>query len=399
MAPLVAPDARLPALTRLRRHKMARSAHAYVRGSTAKFYEWLENSGVSLPAGPAVWICGDCHIGNMGPVADAKGRVAVQIRDLDQTVIGNPAHDLVRLGLSLASASRSADLSGIVTARMLEGLISGYQRAMAAPDDKKADRAHRPKEIQKLLSRSTKRRWQHLARERLRDVAPKLPLGQKFWPPSDEERHVIRKLIKTDATRDVLTRMTARENNQEIHLVDLAYWVKGCSSLGRLRYAALIGFGKQNKDGYCLVDIKEATKPAAPRDAGQTMPDNFAERVVAGAKALSPNLGERMFAGEVLGRPVVVRELMPQDLKLEAEDLSEDAALRLADYLGYVLGRAHARQLDPKHRKSWMQVLEKKRPKTLDAPTWLWTSVVDLMGVHESAYLDHCRTIIAQLGS
>ena len=82
---------------------MARSAHAYVRGSTVSFYEWLESSRrVKMPEGPAVWICGDCHVGNLGPLADTKGRVLVQIRDLDQTVIGNPAHDLVRLGLSLA---------------------------------------------------------------------------------------------------------------------------------------------------------------------------------------------------------------------------------------------------------------------------------------------------------
>src|SRR5271155_4553110 len=77
--------------------KMARSAHAYVRGNTRKFYEWLEASDVEkLPQGPAVWICGDCHIGNLGPLADVKGRVKIQIRDLDQTVIGNPAHDLIR---------------------------------------------------------------------------------------------------------------------------------------------------------------------------------------------------------------------------------------------------------------------------------------------------------------
>ena len=76
---------------------MAQSAHAYVRGSTAKFYEWLESSRRSkLPEGPPVWICGDCHVGNLGPLADTKGHVLVQIRDLDQTVIGNPAHDLVR---------------------------------------------------------------------------------------------------------------------------------------------------------------------------------------------------------------------------------------------------------------------------------------------------------------
>lgn len=38
---------------------MARSAHAYVRGSTDRFYDWLSGPlGTQLPAGPAVWICG-----------------------------------------------------------------------------------------------------------------------------------------------------------------------------------------------------------------------------------------------------------------------------------------------------------------------------------------------------
>ncbi|HEY0435734.1 MAG TPA: DUF2252 family protein, partial [Phenylobacterium sp.] len=73
---------------------MTRSAHAYVRGSTANFYQWLEASAGKTPEGPAIWICGDCHSGNLGPLADAQGKVAIQIRDFDQTVIGNPAHDL-----------------------------------------------------------------------------------------------------------------------------------------------------------------------------------------------------------------------------------------------------------------------------------------------------------------
>ncbi|WP_446739887.1 DUF2252 family protein [Pseudomonas sp. TH31] len=33
------PSQRLPHLTQLRNKKMARSAHAYVRGSTVQFYE------------------------------------------------------------------------------------------------------------------------------------------------------------------------------------------------------------------------------------------------------------------------------------------------------------------------------------------------------------------------
>jgi uncharacterized protein (DUF2252 family) len=35
------PDDRQRILTETRNLKMAQSAHAYVRGSTAKFYEWL----------------------------------------------------------------------------------------------------------------------------------------------------------------------------------------------------------------------------------------------------------------------------------------------------------------------------------------------------------------------
>lgn len=98
---------------------MAASAHAYVRGSTLKFYEWLKTADSTLPQGPPIWICGDCHVGNLGPIADDDDNIGIQIRDLDQSVIGNPALDLIRLGLSLATAARGSDLPGVTTAKML----------------------------------------------------------------------------------------------------------------------------------------------------------------------------------------------------------------------------------------------------------------------------------------
>ena len=117
---------------------MAVSAHAYVRGNTLKFYEWLESlERGTLPEGPAIWICGDCHVGNLGPVASAEGKVEIEIRDLDQTVIGNPAHDLIRLALSLATAARGSDLPGVSTALMMEEMIVGYEEALANPDSKR----------------------------------------------------------------------------------------------------------------------------------------------------------------------------------------------------------------------------------------------------------------------
>jgi uncharacterized protein (DUF2252 family) len=72
-----------------------------------------------------LWRLSPC--GNLGPVADAHGRVKIAIRDLDQTVIGNPAHDLIRLGLSLATAIRGSDLPGLTTALMLEQMVEGYE--------------------------------------------------------------------------------------------------------------------------------------------------------------------------------------------------------------------------------------------------------------------------------
>src|SRR5580704_11294809 len=105
-AATVKPDDRANVLIANRQAKMAQSAHAYVRGNTLHFYEWLErHSARSIPEGPPICICGDCHVGNIGPLADSEGKIEIQIRDLDQTVVGNPAHDLVRLALSLATAA------------------------------------------------------------------------------------------------------------------------------------------------------------------------------------------------------------------------------------------------------------------------------------------------------
>jgi uncharacterized protein (DUF2252 family) len=121
------------------------------------------------------------------------------------------------------------------------------------------------------------------------------------------------------------------------------------------------------------------------------MPRDNAERVVAGARALSPNLGERMMATRLFDKSVTLRELMPQDLKIEIDQLSREEATAVARYLAGVVGRAHARQMDFTTRRSWVAELARNRSKTLDAPSWLWLSVVELISSHEAAYLDHCR--------
>jgi len=387
-ATLPGPTDRPAALKARRQLKMARSAHAYVRGNTRNFYEWLEGStGEVVPAGPPIWICGDCHAGNIGPIASAKGTVTIQIRDLDQTVVGNPAHDLIRLGLSMASAARGSDLPGVTTARMMEQIVEGYEQSFGADAD--AD-AEWPAVVQKEMKAALKRKWKDLARERIEDTTPTIPLGKAFWPLAPAEREAIDSLFATDAGHRLVTALKSRPDDANIEVVDAAYWVKGCSSLGLLRCAVLVSVGGK-KGELCLIDVKEAVPALAPHSCEVSMPADHAERVVAGAWHLSPALGDRMLAAKVLDRPVFVRELLPQDLKFDVADLTCDEAMRLSRFLATVIGKAHARQMDASTRQAWQEELGRHRSKTLDAPSWLWASVVDLLATHEKAYLEHCR--------
>ncbi|WP_294238333.1 DUF2252 family protein [uncultured Sphingomonas sp.] len=386
------PAERRDLLTTKRNLKMARSAHAYVRGNTAKFYDWLAESAAArrVPEGPAIWICGDCHLGNLGPLANGKGAVEIQIRDLDQAVIGNPAHDLIRLGLSLATAARGSDLPGVVTMRMMEEMVDGYAAAIADPGGE--DNGPDSDIVRSVEREALGRRWRHLAKERLDAVEPRIPLGKKFWELAPDERDALTALFADQHVAAMILSLKGKPQDREVRLVDAAYWMKGCSSLGLLRYAAIVALktGK-GRWSYALVDLKEATDPIAPAAPGVKMPKDNAERVVAAARALSPHLGTRMMPVRMCGRSLFIRELTPQDLKLEVDQFSHSEAVRAARHLAFVVGKAHARQMDDKSRMEWLDILEADRRAALDTPNWLWESVVALAGRHEVGYLDHCR--------
>jgi uncharacterized protein (DUF2252 family) len=373
---------------------MTRDAHAYMRGNTIKFYEWLAGLKCErLPEGPPIWICGDCHVGNLGPIVSAGEDVEIQIRDFDQTVIGNPAYDLIRLGLSLASGARGSDLSGVTTAKMLERMVEGYAGAFADGFKEKELKKNRPDSVHHLMHLAKSRSWAQLANDRIENPKPTIPLGKRFWPISRQERSEISGLFQDESMRRLATLLGHRDDDASVELLDAAFWVKGCSSLGHLRFAVLLGI--EDKPGkttdYCLMDIKEAVKAAVPRDPQIKMPRDNGQRVVEGARHLSPHIGDRMRATRFLDRSVFIRELRPQDMKPEIGRLSREEATMLAGFLATVVGIAHASQMDPATRRDWRREVTGNRSKKLDAPSWLWRSVVDLLVKHEGAYLEHCR--------
>jgi uncharacterized protein (DUF2252 family) len=269
---------------------------------------------------------------------------------------------------------------------MLGQLSDGYEEALL--DGETDLRRERPKSVQVVMRKAVKRTWSNLAEDRLDNMKPTIPLGQNFWPLTRDERREIEKLFSTDEVRRLATALKCRKDNAPVEVLDAAYWVKGCSSLGRLRYAVLLGVGKNlsKKGALCLIDIKEAVRPGAPRAVDMPMPRDNGVRVVTGAKHLSPGLGDRVLPARFLDKAVFLRELLPQDLKLEIETLTQEEAVKAAHYLGRVVGQAHARQME-----NGAEELARHHPGDISHPAWLWSCVVELVSTHEAAYLDHCR--------
>lgn len=252
---LPASDARAQVLASLRSRKMARSIHTFTRGSAERFYAWLaEHRSGAVPEGPAVWIGGDCHLGNLGPVADKTGEVAVQIRDLDQSVIGNPAHDLLRLGFSVATAARSSDLPGIITWRMIEALITGYEQAFDPRRRNDGEGDARPAAVKIAMKAALHRSWRKLDRQTIRDAAPRIPLGKRFWPLSDDERAAIHALFESASVSPIGAALspTAR-SNAKMKVLDAAYWV---------RAAVRSGGGASRSCSISTTAVRTATRPA-----------------------------------------------------------------------------------------------------------------------------------------
>jgi uncharacterized protein (DUF2252 family) len=189
--------------------------------------------------------------------------------------------------------------------------------------------------LKRALKRGLKRGWHHLADERIEDVSPQIPIGNRCWPITPDEMKEIARIFKLPEVCNLITSLKERDKCDAVEVVDAAYWMKGCSSLGRLRFAVLLGVGekKENSEGFCLIDIKEAVPTAAPHSTLASMPRDHAKHVVEGARKLSPYLGQRMLPGHFSGTPAVLRELLPQDLKLEMDQLTREEAIGGARFL------------------------------------------------------------------
>ena len=162
----------------------------------------------------------------MGPSETAGGKSEFKFAIFDQTVIGNPAHDLIRLSLSIASAARGADLPGLTTVRMVERIVEDYHGAFAHGFDGGRDIVE-PEPVRRVAKKAATASWKSFAAEDLEGTDPTLPIGKCFWPLSGQEKRDIERLVADKKMHRLATHLRSRDDNEEVKLVDAAYWVKG----------------------------------------------------------------------------------------------------------------------------------------------------------------------------
>jgi uncharacterized protein (DUF2252 family) len=113
-------------------------------------------------------------------------------------------------------------------------MMDGYEGAFDDTLKKAEVIGARPESARLVMRRALRRSWRHLAKERIENTKPDIPLGKRFWPVSEKEQNAIETLVASEAMQRLVTLLRSRENDASVDLLDAAYWVKGCSSLGRL---------------------------------------------------------------------------------------------------------------------------------------------------------------------
>ena len=184
-----------------------------------------------------------------------------------------------------------------------------------------------------------------------------------------------------------------RRQDAKIELLDAAYWVKGCSSLGRLRYAVLVGRPRTRN--------ARSAKSASSTSRKRRRPRRRARRMRR-CRATTPSAWSKARASRAQSGRADAGGAADGSLRggARTDAAGPEAGNRAADdgrsgqRRALSRGRGGARACaadDGSDRRAWHKAFAQSRSKTLDAPSWLWTSVVDLVATHEAAYLEHCR--------
>ena len=338
---------------------MSQSPFAFFRGSAIVQAHDLSESPAS---GPAVQLCGDCHVLNFGGFATPERNLIFDINDFDETFPGPWEWDLKRLTTSLVLAARDRSFSKAVARDAALAAAASYREKIAEYAQLSAlelwysrvsfadlaDFFDRNAEVLGTLPTVEK----YAQRRTSESVFPKLttlesgrrkivedpPLIFHFEEHIAEAEASIHEFFQRYRSSLFADRQLLIDRYQ---LEDIAVKVVGVGSVGtRCAIALFISDGIHP----LFLQIKEARRSVLEPAAGESRFTHQGERVLHGQRLMQAAsdifLGWAQTAGS---RDYYVRQLRDMKVSVNLERFRSSTLIDYGGVCGWALARAHAK--------------------------------------------------------
>ena len=355
---------RLPALVALKNKMMAASPFGYFRGAApvmAYDLSLTENTGICNQ------LCGDAHVRNLGAFAGPDGRLAFDMNDFDETIVGPFEWDVKRMATSLILAGRGAGAKDSRVREVVSIFLEKYRTSMAAFARMPVLEVARY-QVHRLASVSPVAGILQLAErttpvhtlKSLTEVEKQAAISKPGRPHRvfKTEPPMLRRVTGATADRVVDALKLYAESLQperrhflgQYRPIDVAFKIVGTGSVGLRDYVVYLD-GNGPKDPLFL-QIKEETASAyAPYAATfggvkGRIEQHQGRRVVEGERAMQLQSDPFLGWTTMKGRDYLVRQLNDHKASVQLEDLKTVELMEYAAVCGELLARGHARAGD-----------------------------------------------------
>lgn len=318
--------------------------HLFARDMTqGQFGKWpcLEASGQ---------IVGDLHTENFGTFRCINGEIVYDINDFDETTKAPYEYDLRRLLVSLVLSSLENSHpfgQGVLAAEAcLRAYLDTLRRLEKLATRADFEQLKERKEVRAILSKAAEKSRVDMMRNLAHEKEPgkfQFVLGEKLLPISDADRAEAALALPKFA-KSCLAPKDAHP--EQYTLQDVAFRIAGCGSLGRKRYAALLGKGKSKTaretwNSLRLIEWKDSLDSSLDSPIPHAAKNRAREVLKA---TLAFQVLPKRYLGWTTwdGNPMQARELGANDSRFAASEFKDlDGFHRAARTFGEVTARAH----------------------------------------------------------
>ena len=364
-------EGRLTELIPMRYGRMMHSPFTFFRGAAALMA--MDLASIKTPR-IMVQACGDCHLLNFGAFATPERNIVFDINDFDETLPAPFEWDLKRLAVSFVLAARENELKPKFASAAAEAVVRAYREKVEELSHKSImDIWYERLDWQSVIERTTdevlqRKRMNRLKKELKRTIAdyyfPKFAetsggvIRFKDSPPTmyhlsgHEGKQLIKKTeaaleLYKDSLQGAERRLVSRYKFQ-----DVAIKVVGIGSVGTLCAVALM-LAPDNEP--LILQIKEARPSVLQNYVGKSTFENNGQRVVEGQRIIQSAsdvfLGWTQFED---GKHFYIRQLRDTKVKPDPELWDGPQMVEIAEVMGRVLARAHARSGDATYISSYL---------------------------------------------